>query len=455
MAESFVNVSKQNSPKFKVSRTVPKTAIGKLFLPLQQWQSGTLYFPFCTTTQLTRGLSAATSNRNLPQQLTLDHVSPATRLLEKRRHMFEVQEALDAQKEGVLLTIHFNTHTQTPFPPSRAEEFQRREATFQRREEMLKKKDLELQESLIKFHKFLQENDSKRNRAEKKQLDEKKQKHIKEAEIIRLHGEVEKQKEKRGQMMEEVKKMSQYQGFLDSVLEVEEEYPEIADLLARYETLSAARADLIKRQDSAADQNERERKELQEFMQVQTDKILNYNNQIADLQDESEKAVEKVVEIQYVAERQVASVADSTLELGQVMMACENIYQRCMSKTYNVRKEVKAKTGDGADGSGEDRLNEETKAVVTKLGHIRDYITDLQAIVKNAKPVTTPNQGGGSGAPSDQAATTAVAVGTRAAGVDSKVAYYQAQVADARQSARGAPTQPAARSSRSGSGTES
>lgn len=39
-------------------------------------------------------------NRNLPQQLTLDHVSPATRLLEKRRHMFEVQEALDAQKEG-------------------------------------------------------------------------------------------------------------------------------------------------------------------------------------------------------------------------------------------------------------------------------------------------------------------------------------------------------------------
>ena len=100
--------------------------------------------------------------------------------------MFEVQEALDAQKEGVLLTIHFNTHTQTPFPPSRAEEFQRREATFQRREEMLKKKDLELQESLIKFNKFLQENDSKRNRAEKKQLDEKKQKHIKEAEIIRL-----------------------------------------------------------------------------------------------------------------------------------------------------------------------------------------------------------------------------------------------------------------------------
>ena len=31
--------------------------------------------------------------------LVLDHVSPATRLLEKRRQMFEVQAALDAQKE--------------------------------------------------------------------------------------------------------------------------------------------------------------------------------------------------------------------------------------------------------------------------------------------------------------------------------------------------------------------
>lgn len=29
----------------------------------------------------------------------LDHVSPATRLLEKRRQMFEIQEALEAQKE--------------------------------------------------------------------------------------------------------------------------------------------------------------------------------------------------------------------------------------------------------------------------------------------------------------------------------------------------------------------
>ena len=35
----------------------------------------------------------------VPHTLVLEHVSPATRLLEKRRQMFEVQEALEQQKQ--------------------------------------------------------------------------------------------------------------------------------------------------------------------------------------------------------------------------------------------------------------------------------------------------------------------------------------------------------------------
>ncbi len=75
--------------------------------------------------------------KSLPNSLLLQHTSPATKLLEKRRQMFEVQEALNSQKE----------------------EFSRREDAFRRQEEGLRRKDLELQESLIKFNKFLQENE--------------------------------------------------------------------------------------------------------------------------------------------------------------------------------------------------------------------------------------------------------------------------------------------------------
>lgn len=61
---------------------------------------------------------------------------------------------------------------------------------FKRREEGLKKKDLDLQESLIRFSKFLQENDSKRTRAEKKAADEIKLRLQKEAEIETLNTSV-------------------------------------------------------------------------------------------------------------------------------------------------------------------------------------------------------------------------------------------------------------------------
>ena len=56
----------------------------------------------------------------LPKTLLFDHITPATRLLEKRRQMFEVQEALNAQKD----------------------EFARREDAFRRREDALRRKDL-------------------------------------------------------------------------------------------------------------------------------------------------------------------------------------------------------------------------------------------------------------------------------------------------------------------------
>ena len=327
-------------------------------------------------------IRASRSNRNLPQQLTLDHVSPATRLLEKRRHMFEVQEALDAQKE----------------------EFQRREATFKRREEMLKQKDLELQESLIKFNKFLQENDSKRTRAQKKQVDESRQRAEKEREIVRLQEVVAEHKIIRGQMEEEVKKMSQYQAYLDEVLEVEEEHSEIAELLGRYETLYAAHADLIERQEAAARENEEEQRLLYTFIREKTDEILGYNNLIAELQQAAEKRREEAQEQEEDGERQMSTVAERTLQLGQVLMACDNIYARCAKESTITRKTPKA-ASEGKEA--------EIGVIVEKLGLIRDYITDLQDITVRLarKAPATPKGDGATGAGAPPSAPAADAKG--------------------------------------------
>lgn len=79
------------------------------------------------------------------------------------------------------------------------------EEVFKRREEGLKRKDLELQESLIRFSKFLQENDSKRSRAEKKAADEIKLRLQKEKEIDSLRTtleELQSEKEKVHEILE-------------------------------------------------------------------------------------------------------------------------------------------------------------------------------------------------------------------------------------------------------------
>ena len=78
--------------------------------------------------------------------------------------MFEVQKAFDTQKE----------------------EYLRHEDAFRRREEALRKRDLELQGSLIKFNKFLQENESKRKRAVTRAADERKQSDQKVSDIEHL-----------------------------------------------------------------------------------------------------------------------------------------------------------------------------------------------------------------------------------------------------------------------------
>ena len=77
-------------------------------------------------------------------------MNPITRLLEKRKQLLSVQQSLDTQKD--------------------LDEY--KESQFKRREENLRKKDLELQEALLLFNKFLKENEIKRRRAEQRANEE-------------------------------------------------------------------------------------------------------------------------------------------------------------------------------------------------------------------------------------------------------------------------------------------
>lgn len=71
-----------------------------------------------------------------------------------------------------------------------------------------------------------------------------------------------------------------YQQYLESVLEVADEYQEVSDLLLRHATLSATNADLKDHQRRCSELAEKVRTELQIYVKQKTDEILNLNNQV-------------------------------------------------------------------------------------------------------------------------------------------------------------------------------
>ncbi|KAF6257143.1 flagellar associated protein [Scenedesmus sp. NREL 46B-D3] len=238
------------------------------------------------------------SQSPVAKQFILENASPSTRLLEKRRQMFEVQEALELQKQ----------------------EFARKEEILRKREEALKKKDLELQESLIRFSKFLQENDSKRARADKKAADEVKSRQQKEKEIEQLTEVLEQLREEKEHVHDVLEKYMQYQRYLESVLESADEYQEIQDLLLRHATLQATNDDLRAHQLHSAAEAEEIRVALQAFTKQKMDEILNLNNKLSQLKKQLESYEQQAAQQELKKDYSLRVASQRTLEYGQVVL---------------------------------------------------------------------------------------------------------------------------------------
>lgn len=293
-------------------------------------------------------------SKTLPQTLALDHVSPATRLLEKRRQMFEVQEALDAQKE----------------------EFARRQDAFRRREEALRKKDLELQESLIKFNKFLQENESKKNRAVKRLGDERKQREQKELEIERLKKEHAAKLEEEKALKTELHLNEKYQRFLTDVVEngSDGDYHEIQDLLNRYKTLRDANRDLANAQRKHEQDNEDKRLDFANFKKERQNETLNQNNDIAKLQKILEVREGNVLKLQHEVDSTIRTTSDKTLELGQILRSVQNLLERFERQRSRGEPRKAERKSMEIDGDGRQALE--------SLDEIAMNMLDYQAIVE-------------------------------------------------------------------------
>ncbi|XP_015280779.1 PREDICTED: coiled-coil domain-containing protein 42B [Gekko japonicus] len=226
-------------------------------------------------------------------------------LLEKRRELAEVEQALSAQKE----------------------EFQMKMERLQHRQQELESKEKQLKEAVLKFDKFLKDSDAKRSRALRKAEEEQQQAAQRGVEVEHLRQETARLlslKEKLQQRLEAHKAFPEY---LQKVVDKAEQFQEIPELISRFQTLIATQAKLIQRELVNREAMEEEHARLQKYVEESSNQILRQNNQIAQLQAQLEQAQIRVHEGESVWNRIQNTAAEKTLEVGQIKLAALNLFQ--------------------------------------------------------------------------------------------------------------------------------
>ncbi len=286
--------------------------------------------------------------------------STASRILEKRRQLAEVHDALEAQKD----------------------EFARKIDAFRRREEALRKKDLRLQDSLIKFNKFLQENENKRTRAMKRCADECRIREAKEKEIANLKDLLSTKTNEERDLATKLERNKKYQHYLKCVIEQvqvsSDDYSEIQDILDRFQTLKTTNNDLLRQLQKNTKDHEAGRLSYTQFTKKSGNAILNMNNEIATLQKEMEQVTVKLNNTESLDDGTARDVTELTADLSQIFVVVDQIVERFESRTH--RSKPKSNKEQRNFDSKEKSLDEKTKGALEKLDKITEYMTDYKSI---------------------------------------------------------------------------
>lgn len=271
-----------------------------------------------------------------------EHLTPATKLLEKRREMLEVENALTVEKE----------------------EFQLKIESLNQRKQDLEKKEIQLKESVIKFDKFLKENDAKLSRAVKKAEDERELQKVKQKEIERLKEETRLHTKMKENYIKKVAAYQQFNKFLERTVENSDEFQEIREIIDRYETLTVNYKDLRDIQNENEELVNTKRKDFSEYQDRKNYEILNMNNELSDLQTKLDDAQNRSHKAENEWNHIQSTAAGKTLLIGETRMAIKNLYT-LVANHHQSKKE----TDEEEEPNTEDQLK-----------RVQEFVNDLVKI---------------------------------------------------------------------------
>jgi len=160
----------------------------------------------------------------------------------------------------------------------------RQEDAFKRQEDLIRERDLAIQEELIKYCKFLQENDAKKARAEKRYQEEKEARLKKQQEIASLDEQLQDLQKNSSKLDKKVQALKKYEDYLESVIKAHsDQYSDQGELLKRHEVLEKSNQTLRDHQMKLEEELERLRIDAAQFEKQKNEEILTLNNELASL----------------------------------------------------------------------------------------------------------------------------------------------------------------------------
>jgi chromosome segregation ATPase len=293
-------------------------------------------------------------NFRIPQHIQMDSISPATRLLEMRKDMYEEQEVFEKKQEA----------------------FKASEDSFKRRENELREKDLKIQESLIKFSKFLEENEMKKNKANEREEVEKKEIAIKKKKIEELDQKYEELKDKYNRVERKVEAMKEYEDFLQMVKNAHpDEYNELNDIVNRYNTLHESNQKLQKNLDELIKKKEIVSGKMANYIKEKKTQQMTITNEIGGLQKQLEVLENTKSKLQSTSEESKLKRRQEMSEIGNIVMSIDNLYNKVVSKG-----EKKVDTSDTKYKTFED-LIVRGEFAIEQLENIKTNIEDKQRLI--------------------------------------------------------------------------
>lgn len=272
---------------------------------------------------------------NLAAHQQIPAKTNAMRFLDKRQEIVDVDKSLNSKRSEFDLFC---------------------EKIRERRED-LRRKEEKMKEGLLKFDRFIKENDAKRSRGIRKAELQRVAVSQKEKELNDLKKEYNVLLSRREKLHERAIRATAYHLFLTTVIKKSKKFEDISHLISRFDTLLVNRDQLLEQERGTDTKSERERTDLRRYVNEQSSVLLQLNNNLSELQTELDSVLSQACWWEYAWNHIQSTAAKETLMLGQVKYATLNLYHIISAVT------------------GEEEMQIEDS--VSQLERIHQFIQDL------------------------------------------------------------------------------